>query len=122
MKVVSLMRTLFARARAYAPLTPAERALLRLLEGLLCAALVAALPLLADALSRTSVNWGDAARTALAAAAVAILLALAKYAKAHGDPALGAVLTASATILDKRAGLPDAPAPPALPPADSPAA
>jgi hypothetical protein len=115
------MRTLFARSRAYAPLTPAERALLRLLEGLLCAALVAALPILADALSRASVNWGDVARTALAAAAVAILLALAKYARAHGDPALGAVLTAGAAILDKRTGAPDTPASPAAPPAAPPA-
>ena len=66
------MRTLpnlIQRARAGMALTPAERALLRLLEGLLCAALVAAAPIIAQALSQQSVNWGDVARAALAAAA-----------------------------------------------------
>jgi hypothetical protein len=90
------MMSMFARARAYAALTPAERALLRLIEGLVCAALVAALPVLAEALGTGSVRWGDVARTALAASAVAVLLALAKYAKAHGDPALGDALGAVA--------------------------
>ena len=80
------MRDLFARASAYEQLTPAERAILRLLEGLVCAGLVAALPILASALGHTQVNWGDVARAALSAGAVAMLLALAKYARAHGDP------------------------------------
>jgi hypothetical protein len=66
-------RNLFARAAQRQTLTPAERALLRLVEGLACTALVAALPILAQA---------------LAAAAVAVLLALVKYAKAFGDPPL----------------------------------
>jgi hypothetical protein len=92
--------TLFARARAYAPLTPGERALLRLIEGLACAALVAALPVVADALGRGPVRWDDVARAALAAAAVAVLLALAKYARAQGDPALGTVLAEVAGALD----------------------
>ncbi len=85
------MRTLpnlIQRARAGATLTPAERALLRLAEGLLCAGLVAAAPVLAQALSQQGVNWGDVARAALAAAATAILLALTKYARAQGDPPL----------------------------------
>jgi hypothetical protein len=76
---------LLQRARARAALTPAERALLRLLEGLLCAALVAAAPIIAQALGQQSVNWGDVGRAALAAVATAILLALAKYARAQGD-------------------------------------
>lgn len=85
------MRTLsdlLQRARARAALTPAERALLRLAEGLLCAGLVAAAPIIAQALGQQSVNWSDVARAALAAAATAILLALAKYAHAQGDPPL----------------------------------
>ena len=78
--------SLWRRARAYAGLTPGERALLRLGEGLLCAGIVAALPILAQALAQQSVNWNDVGRAALAAAATAILLALNKYLRAHGDP------------------------------------
>ncbi|HEX9036804.1 MAG TPA: hypothetical protein VF808_07410 [Ktedonobacterales bacterium] len=77
---------LFRRARAGAALAPAERALLRLLEGLLCAALVAAAPILAQALGQQAVNWGDVGRAALAAVATAVLLALAKYARAQAGP------------------------------------
>lgn len=106
-KEIPPVTTLFARARAYQPLTPAERATLKLLEGLFSVALVAALPVVADALGRQSVNWTDIARTALAAAAVAVLLALSKYAKAHGDPALGATLDTAATDLSRAAGRSD---------------
>jgi hypothetical protein len=79
-------QSLWGRARAYAALTPGERALLRLAEGLLCAGLVAALPIIADALSQQPVNWSDLGRAALAAATTAMLLALNKYLRAHGDP------------------------------------
>ncbi len=91
--------SLFGRARARAPLTPVERALLRLIEGLACAALVAALPVVADALGHGAVHWDDVGRTALAAAAVAVLLALAKYARAQGDPALGTAIEEVASAL-----------------------
>lgn len=101
------MTSLFARARAYLPLSPAERAVLKLVEGLICVAFVAALPVVADALSRQSVAWSDVARAALAAAAVAVLLALAKYARAHGDPTLAATFAAAATGLSRSAGLSD---------------
>jgi hypothetical protein len=87
------MIQLVRKAAAYQPLTPGQRALLRLIEGLVCAALVAALPIVAGALGRTNVNWAEVGHAALAAAGVAVLLALAKYAKAHGDPALGDALT-----------------------------
>ncbi len=66
----------------------AERALLRLAEGLAATALVAALPIVAQALSDGTLNWGNVARTAFAAATVAVLLALVKYARAFGDPPL----------------------------------
>jgi hypothetical protein len=88
------MRTihdLIQRARAGMALTPGERALLRLAEGLLCAGLVAAAPIVAQALGQQVVNWGDVARAALAAGATAILLALTKYARAQGDPPLAPV-------------------------------
>ncbi|HEY7850561.1 MAG TPA: hypothetical protein VIC27_10885 [Ktedonobacterales bacterium] len=81
-------QSIWGRAQAYAALTPGERALLRLTEGLLCAGLVAALPIIADALGQQPVNWGELGRAALAAAATAVLLALNKYLRAHGDPPL----------------------------------
>lgn len=79
---------LFTRARNNVALTPAERALLKLIEGLACTALVAALPIVADALGHGAVNWADVGRAALAAGATAALLALIKYFKAYGDPPL----------------------------------
>jgi hypothetical protein len=99
------MLQLLRRARNYEPLTPGERALLRLIEGLLCAALVAALPVVADALGAASVNWTDVGRAALAAAAVAALLALAKYAKAQGDPALADALEEIGGELGAKTGI-----------------
>lgn len=70
------MVRLFTLARSNASLAPAERALLKLIEGRACAALVAALPILADALGHS------------AGGATAALLALVKYCKAYGDPPL----------------------------------
>lgn len=80
------MARLFAQARNHALLAPGERALLKLIEGLACAALVAALPIVASALGHGGVNWSDVGRTALAAGATAALMALIKYCKAWGDP------------------------------------
>src|SRR5215470_2383998 len=102
---LSPVSPLFARrnrVRAHVPLMPAARAVLvlRLLEGLACAALLAALPIVADALSHGPSNWPDVWRTAFAAAAAAVLLTLARYVRAHGDPALAEVLTAAAGALD----------------------
>jgi len=79
---------LLTRARNNVALTPAERALLKLIEGLVCTALVAALPIVADALGHGAVNWADVERAALAAGATAALLAFIKYCKAYGDPPL----------------------------------
>ncbi|HEY7093180.1 MAG TPA: hypothetical protein VH393_08380 [Ktedonobacterales bacterium] len=86
--MMNTTRDLFVRAAQRQTLTPAERALLRLAEGLAATALVAALPIVAQALSDGTLDWGNVARTALAAAAVAVLLALVKYARAFGDPPL----------------------------------
>lgn len=86
------MVSLLARARAYDMLTPGERAFLKLVEGLFCAALVAALPIVAGALGAGNIQWGEIGREALAAGGVAALLALGKYARAHGDPTLANAL------------------------------
>jgi len=82
------MLSLLTRARAYDMLTPGERAFLKLLEGMFATALVAALPAIAGALGGGDIQWGEIAREALAAGGVAALLALGKYARAHGDPTL----------------------------------
>ena len=82
--------SLFTRANAYAPLTPLERAFLKLLWGLGATALIAMLPILAQALAQQSVDWGVVLRTALAAGGVAISLALLKLVKAYRDPLLPA--------------------------------
>ncbi len=55
------MMRLFARASNHAALAPSERTLLKLIEGLACAALVAALPIISDALGHgasTGAMWG----------------------------------------------------------------
>lgn len=56
------MRDLYARAHTNLSLTPGERALLKLIEGLLCAGLVAALPLVAGALGHAGIQWGEVGR------------------------------------------------------------
>ena len=104
------MLDIFARARSYQSLTPAERAFLRLLEGLASVALVGAATAAAQYLSSPagaslgSLDWPLIARVCVAGAAVAVLMAVAKYFKAHGDPALADALGALATRLAGEAG------------------
>jgi hypothetical protein len=99
------MLSIFARARSYRSLTPAERAFLRLLEGLASVALVGAATAAAQYLSSPApaglgaLDWALIARVCVAGAAVAVLMAVAKYFKAHGDPALADVLGVLATHL-----------------------
>lgn len=93
------MTQLIRRARAYQPLSPAERALLRLLEGFASVALIGAATAAAQYLAGPTglggaVNWGVVAHVCAAGAAVSVLMALAKYFKAHGDPTLAAALDA----------------------------
>lgn len=114
------MKTLFARAASYASLTPAERAILRLLEGLAYVALIGAATACAEYLSAhpgasSAVDWQPILRACAAGAAVAVLMALAKYFKAHGDPALGDTLGAEAAQLAQANQLDPTDAPPALP-------
>ena len=119
------MLDIFARARSYQSLTPAERAFLRLLEGLASVALVGAATAAAQYLSSPagaslgSFDWPLIARVCVAGAAVAVLMAVAKYFKAHGDPALADTLGALATRLASEAGASGASsgASPANPPA-----
>ena len=92
--------SIFGKARAGENLSPAARAFLRLVEGLAATAIVAALPVVSDALSRGAVDWADVGRAALAAGATAVGLAILKYFKAHGDtPLAPSSSTASVTTL-----------------------
>lgn len=86
MEVVAV--SLFSRAFAGLNLSPFERAVLRFLQGLAAAALVAALPIVANALSARSPDWHTIAQEALAAAGTAVLLALHKYVTAQSDTPL----------------------------------
>jgi hypothetical protein len=84
--------TLFQRARAYLPLTPAERAFLKFIQGAVCAAIVAAASIIYQGLNQ-HLDWTAILHTALAAGATALLFALNKYLTAHLDPALGDLLS-----------------------------
>ena len=93
---------LFTKARAGLNLTPAERAQLKFVEALAVAGVVAALPVLADALStHGAIVWADVLHTGLATGAVAVILALVKYLKAQGDSPLA---DAAANTLQQIAG------------------
>jgi hypothetical protein len=119
------MLDILARARRYESLTPAERALLRLLEGLASVALVGAATAAAQYLASpagaglSALSWPTIARVCAAGAAVAVLLAVAKYFKAHGDPSLAGTLATLAQRVADSAGVagspPAAPPPPAAP-------
>lgn len=78
----------FARANTNQNLTPFERALLKLLQNLLIAAVVAALPAVSAALAQQSPNWSDVLHTAIAAVSVAVGNAFWKWFTAQGDPPL----------------------------------
>lgn len=91
---------IFQKAQQGLNLTPGQRAFLKLLEGLGVAFLVAATPVVADALSsHGTVVWSDALRTALATGAVAVILSIIKYAKAQGDSPLLSVIEGLGTSL-----------------------
>lgn len=94
---------IFQKARQGLNLTPGQRAFLKLLEALAVAFLVAATPVVADALSsHGTVVWADALRTALAAGAVAVILSVVKYLKAQGDsPVLSVVEGLGTSLADK---------------------
>lgn len=78
----------FTRARAGLNLTPGERAFLRLVDLCVLAGLVAALPVISDALANQPVNWSAVLHTAIAAFGVAALGALLKWLKAQTDAPL----------------------------------
>lgn len=92
--------TTLAKARANLNLTPAERAFLKLVEGSIVAGIIAALPVIAQALATQRIDWAQALRTTIATFAVAGLLAVTKYLKAQNDPPLAVTATAVEQTLD----------------------
>ncbi|GEM_PF-2014530 len=84
--------TIFQRARAYLPLTPAERAFLKFLQGAICTAIVAAASIVYQGFNQ-HLDWTAIFHTALAAGATALLFTLNKYLTAHVDPALDDLVT-----------------------------
>lgn len=85
------MFSLLQRAHLYANLTPGERALLKIVEGLavsaIIAGLVAALPLLSTQ-SVASINWTAVLSVFVAAGGKTLYDGVSKYFKAFGDPPL----------------------------------
>jgi hypothetical protein len=79
---------LFGKARAQLPLTPWERTILKLLQSLLIAVLIALAPVVANLLGQDSIVWANAFRVLAATASMAILNALWKYFQAQGDSPL----------------------------------
>ena len=79
---------LLQKSNAHLNLTPGERALLKLGESFILAGLVAALPLVTDALSRQNVNWNTEVPIIVSAFSVAVIAALTKYVREHADPPL----------------------------------
>lgn len=120
---------LFQKSAAGLNLTPWQRAALKLIEGLAVAFGIAALPVVADALStHAAVDWTATIHNALLLGAAAVAMALLKYAKAQGDSplltAVEGVLSNVAASLTAEAGLNQPvqePEPTPTPPTDSPA-
>lgn len=91
---ISATRQLQDMANNGLPLTPGQRAFLKLLEGFAVAGLVAAGGIAASLIGSGSVDLLAMGRAALAAFAVAFIMAAVKYYKAHGDSQQQAVATA----------------------------
>ena len=87
------MLSLLQRAHFYENLTPGERALLKIIEGLLVSAviagLVAAFPLLSTQ-NVASINWTAVLSVFVAATGKTLYDGVSKYFKAFGDPPLPA--------------------------------
>lgn len=91
---------IFAQAANNQPLTPAQRAFLKLVEGFFLSALLVAGQTFFQYAAVGAVDWQAALHTALIAGAVAFLLAVAKYYKSHGDPLIGALADTAAQAIE----------------------
>jgi hypothetical protein len=103
--------SIFAKASKGLNLFPAERALLKLVEGFVIAGIVAVLPVLSLLLGQANIDWTAVGRIALGTFATAALMAAVKYLKAQRDmplaEPLAAVLEGAAQQVAARTGLND---------------
>jgi len=118
---------LFAKAEANLNLAPWERAILKLVQALFAAFLVAAAPVLADALSSHAViDWSTTLHNGLLLGSMAALMTLIKYLRAQKDQPLAQFaadeLQNLATTLSDANGLNEPVTEPDPPPTDTPAA
>ncbi len=85
------MLNLLAKAHLYANLTPGERALLKIIEGLAVSAIIAGLVAVLPAVSTQNVaaiNWMAVASVFAAAVGKTLYDGVSKYFKSFGDPPL----------------------------------
>src|SRR5260221_3718244 len=90
---------IFSKARAGLSLTPAERTLLKLVQGWIIAGLISAAVTFITAVSQPHPDWANVLRVSAGAFAVATLIAAHKYFTAHLDPPLAAAVDAAAARL-----------------------
>src|SRR5260221_8592327 len=90
---------IFSKARAGLNLTPAERALVKLVQGWIIAGLISAAVTFITAVSHPRPDWANVLRVSAGAFAVAALIAAHKYSTAHLDPPLAAAVDAAAPRL-----------------------
>ncbi len=112
--------SLFVRAAANQPLSPGERAILKLIESTLISALlsgfVAIYPYLASASADATPAWQPALHTFAVTVALSILLSVVKWFKANNEPMLAGVVQMGADALSQKTGVSE-PVTPAAPPA-----
>lgn len=102
-----MKQTLFARAANNLPLTPEERALLKLAQGAIITGVIAVLGVLTPLIASGKLEFTQPTLIAVCVAfAVAVLNAVAKLFSAKGDPlstAIGTVLTDTAQVIQQNA-------------------
>lgn len=103
---------IFKQAHQGLDLSPEERAFLKLVKGFLLTAAVAALGTLATVITNGA-TLHDAVLAVVVTFAITLLLAVAKYFSANGQPALAGVAYAAAGALEKQ--YPEIPAPGGIP-------
>jgi len=95
---------LFQKAAARLNLTPTERAILKLVESLLYVAAFNIIVAAAQYIQNNQqINWAFLLKLIIAQAILAVLLALSKYFKAQGDPAIAAAIDSEEQNLAKSA-------------------
>lgn len=99
--------SLFTRARLQLPLTPPERAFLKLLQGsvvtVLTAAVVAALPYLEG----QTVNWQTVIRIGAGAGVATLVTVVSKYWTAQGDNPAASLAGDVGAVIQQKLGAND---------------